>query len=187
MKKFQKALLVFCALVYCFAVIKANFFTVSAGLEEPGYANDDLCGCPTLDLLGSLHTEGQYEKFKAEGLIDTHGGPQMIFKIAVKLGKTDGHFHRMSLGEAKKIVELNKDKGPEALLNAFTERQPYPDVMSGSGLIRFEYWLDDEGSEKIVMYPKSAPIYYSGYDIEIELYTVDEYKDYITSESEKVN
>lgn len=163
-RKLKTALLVFCALVYCFAVIKANFFTVSASFEEfpdpPSIFDDD----PWKILQDSL-TEEQAEKFRACGYL-TSGFYNRPLELAVALGKTDGRLHRMTLEEAKTIVELNKDKGKEALFRAFNERQPYPDKAGGGGMYHYIYWLNAEGSEIIILYPRQGAVSYMARDLE---------------------
>ena len=193
MKKFKTVLLVFCALVYCFAVVKANFFTVSAGLEEPVHTPSIFDDDPSWNLRLSL-TEDQVEKFWACGYMKKNEFYYHPFKMAIALGKTDGRFYRMSMEEVKKIIELNKADGPEAIFKAFNERQPYADVMGGN--FRYHvYYLNDEGTERIVVFPFSGEVWYSRYDIETGegildfLVNEDDYKDtaQITPEPAQVN
>ena len=192
MKKFKTALLVFCALVYCFAVIKANFFTVSAGLEEAAHTPSIFDDDPWKILKDSL-TEEQAEKFRACGYLVTSGVHDRPLELAVALGKTDGRLHRMTLEEAKTIVELNKDKGKEALFRAFNERQPYPDQAGGSGMYHYIYWLNAEGSEIIILYPRQGAVTYMVRDLETgeriscECLLDSQAYQQTTSEPEKVN
>lgn len=43
---------------------------------------------------------------------------------------------------------------------AFNEFQPAPDFAGGNGISRYEYWLDDEGKEMIVVYDEQFAVWY---------------------------
>ena len=165
MKKFKTVLIVFCALVYCFAVIKANFFTVSAGLKEPADTPSVFDDDPSWNLLHSL-TEDQCEKFKVAGLIDEYETQYWSLEIATKLGKTDGRLHRMTLQEVKEIIELNKADGSDAIFKAIVERQTYPDIDYCGGVAYYLYFLNDEKTEVIYVYRGGKGVQYAKYDSE---------------------
>ena len=40
------------------------------------------------------------------------------------------------------------------------ERQPYPDMIEGSGVTDIEYWTDDQGNQKILLIAEQSEVYY---------------------------
>lgn len=151
MKKFKTVLIVFCALVYCFAVIKANFFSVS---ESVPFSDDT--PYPSLAYI----TEDKRKEFIDLDLIN-EGVCTYPLKMAKRLGYIGYNFKRITLYEAKEMVAQSGSFGN--LLAKMHKRQPYCD-WSGGG--RQEYWLDREGTRMIVLVKsdRGAFCYYETYN-----------------------
>ena len=126
-------------IAFGFAAFKTNLFSVFAG--EPRTGTTD--GYTTWYGI----TDEQREEVQKMGL--WLEGILYKLKIAKHLGLEDDNFTRMTLQEAKQLVEENKEKGFEAIAAAFYKRQPYPDLQGGFNNFISEYWLDDEGTELI--------------------------------------
>ena len=144
MKKYKTvAVIVSVCLIIAFGFVafKTNLFKMSAGsTSEAGVSS-----YPSINL-DELSEEQRKELRKMELWGDAH---IFEFKIAKYLGLADDNFTRMTLQEAKQLVEENKRKGLKGIADAFYERQPYADAISGCNNIVSEYWLDDEGTEGI--------------------------------------
>ena len=63
---------------------------------------------------------------------------------------------------AKKICAENTDF--ETILEEFDKIQPYPDYIGGSGITRFEYWVDGSTNPQITIYYEQKQIYGETYN-----------------------
>ena len=77
------------------------------------------------------------------------GWIQFPYKEAVIVGKIDSSFPRMTLDDVKKVIEENRDSGFAIIVQKLSEIQP-PDSIGGSGTHTAQFFLDDEGNERII-------------------------------------
>ncbi len=97
----------------------------------------------------------EWEKLK---LLGTQNAGHYVYKEKLLLGQIGKLEKRITVSNAKKIVSDNS--GKESIMAAFNEFQPVPDFAGGSGISRYEYWLDDEGREMIVVYDEQFAVWY---------------------------
>ena len=71
------------------------------------------------------------------------------YKEAVIVGERDSSSPRMTLEDAKKVIEENRDSGFAIIVYKLSEIQP-PDQTGGSGGFTTHFFLDDDGNERIV-------------------------------------
>ena len=71
------------------------------------------------------------------------------YKEAVIVGQIDSNFSRMTLDDVKKIIEENKNSDFDSIVEKLSNIQP-PDKMGGSGTTRAQFFLDDDGKERII-------------------------------------
>ena len=77
-------------------------------------------------------------------------------------GRVDPAQPKLDLETAKKIVAENTDF--ETILEEFDKIQPYPDYIGGSGITRFEYWVDGSTNPQITIYYEQKQIYGETYN-----------------------
>ena len=91
----------------------------------------------------SLLTDAQRE----EG--ERHAGTFWYQEMMI-FGRVDPAQPKLDLETAKKICAENTDF--ETILEEFDKIQPYPDYIGGSGITRFEYWVDGSTNPQITIY-----------------------------------
>ena len=147
-------------IAFGFVAFKTNLFKVSeGGAGEPRTGTTD--GYTTWYGI----TDEQREEVQKMGL--WLYGTLYKLKIAKHLGLEDDNFTRMTLQEAKQLVEENKEKGFEAIADALYKRQPYPDLQGGFNNFVSEFWLDDEGTEMIKISTTYDSVYYVNCNIKV--------------------
>ncbi|QNU67283.1 hypothetical protein EHE19_001685 [Ruminiclostridium herbifermentans] len=102
----------------------------------------------------SAEKKVELDKWTKKG--QTHVG---VFKRKVQQisGKIPSGAKRVSLAEAKEIIENNDF---ETALKKLEEINITPDFEGGSGLSLVEYWLDDNGTERILAVKEEKTIFY---------------------------
>lgn len=77
---------------------------------------------------------------------------------AVISGEFDPNTARLTLDEVNQII--NNAGSFDEMYTEFIASQKYPDFIGGSGVTKVEYWLDDNGSEKIRLIVEENDIVY---------------------------
>lgn len=110
----------------------------------------------------SLLTDAQRQQLEAlreEG--ERHAGTFWYQEMMI-FGRVDPAQPKLDLETAKKIVAENTDF--ETILEEFGKIQPYPDYIGGSGITRFEYWVDGSTNPQITIYYEQKQIYGETYN-----------------------
>lgn len=110
----------------------------------------------------SLLTDAQRQQLEAlreEG--ERHAGTFWYQEMMI-FGRVDPAQPKLDLETAKKIVAENTDF--ETILEEFDKIQPYPDYIGGSGITRFEYWVDGSTNPQITIYYEQKQIYGETYN-----------------------
>ena len=68
---------------------------------------------------------------------------------ALLMGKINSTERRITLEEVKQAIKETKVGEPQGIFDMIQ----YPDFEGGSGMTWLEYWIDDDGSERIIVYP----------------------------------
>jgi hypothetical protein len=76
--------------------------------------------------------------------------------------------NRLTFKQAEKIIKENGTPNDiydsayaERIIEAFNEICDCPDIIGGSGITRYEYWLgDNSGSEKIIIYLEQPAVWH---------------------------
>ena len=71
---------------------------------------------------------------------------------------------KLTLSKVKDIIAENDDF--QSILDEIGKIQEQPDSSGGSGITWVEYWLDESGSERIIIYDVGDLICYDTYDSE---------------------
>ena len=84
------------------------------------------------------------------------------YKEKLLLGQISKYNQRMTMSEINAIISENNDSNK--IVEEIKKVQPVPDYIGGSGVTNVEYWLDDNGNEKILLHgvdsKKNMGIYY---------------------------
>ena len=122
----------------------ADFLEKYPELKYHDKAEDILYEC--MELYPNLSDEQYKELFQVRM---NAGWIQFPYKEAVIAGKINSSFPRMTLDDVKKVIEENYDSGFDNIVAKLARIQP-ADQVGGSGRTTAQFFLDDEGNERIV-------------------------------------
>ncbi len=134
-------------------------FNTESGEKSGGFAYSDMVSVTNPESLLNKEQKEKLAELRSKNVL-------LIFQPAVLLGKTDTSQHIKDIDTVRDIIKRcgGENARMEDILDAIAEIQPYPDCDSGSGTYIIEYWLNEDGSERIVLpgdgYAVSA-IYYA--------------------------
>ncbi|MBR6274954.1 MAG: hypothetical protein IKR27_08130 [Lachnospiraceae bacterium] len=98
------------------------------------------------------------EELEKVKLLGFQNAGHYYYKEKLLLGEIERLDKRITLSDARKIVADYTDE--KDIINAFKNLQPTPDFAGGSGISRYEYWLDDSGNEMIVVFVEQFEVWY---------------------------
>lgn len=106
------------------------------------------------------------------------------YKYMLMIGNVTENDHKLTLDEAKEIIDKYKEDGLDKIVNEFMKIQPYPDVADGSGM-SFIHFIPDNNYDSnnyykqtgITIMLESRNIIYEEYDGEERKFE-DLYNDY---------
>ena len=102
-------------------------------------------------------TESQLEQLEKLGAFEKGYISHPLLEEMVK-GNIDYSFERMTLQEAKELASMCYTT--DDALDLFTDRNIFPDFQGGSGYTHYEFWLDNEGNEKIFIEEGGKYVFY---------------------------
>ena len=154
MKKIIFCLMTICVALFATACTPEDEAPISSGSAEvsapdaSGTASEETSS--PADESSSLREEGE-----------RHAGTFWYQEMMI-FGRVDPAQPKLDLETAKKICAENTDF--ETILEEFDKIQPYPDYIGGSGITRFEYWVDGSTNPQITIYYEQKQIYGETYN-----------------------
>lgn len=134
---------------------------------------------PNVSKVSLSLTEEQKEQMRDLGLMSQYDnyGEFYPFKMAKILGLVGDDFQRMTYEEVKEIIKRSDSIGD--VQREFKKRQPFCDYyyIGNISTSPTEYWLNDEGTERICIF---GEVYYETFDengklIEsVKIYSLDD-------------
>lgn len=121
-------------------------FNTESGEKSGGFAYSDMVSVTNPESLLSKEQKEKLAELRSKNVL-------LIFQPAVLLGKTDSSQHIKDIDTVRDIIKRcgGENARMEDILDAIAEIQPYPDCDRGSGIWIIEYWLNEDGSERIVL------------------------------------